>query len=777
MNKVFAVLLVLSLLVMAGCVIGEEEKSSDALLKVEKKAQLQSPIEGEEAGSTEWEDYGVAVVEATIEGEEVTCEEGYRLEDGVCVKEEDWEKIEEKEGQRIEGEGSSSQAQEGGGETGGESEGDDASGSANYTVSPEEVRELIDNLPEGAKEAVEGFIGNEGDFALLLSDLEKAGKGDELKERFAGMDIGNLNKVDPLLAKGIMEGNKPSWVAGLLDFPGQVWGAVAGREVHTYQEGDYRIEKLETVWEGDSKRLYIYFRSPAALYTYVALQPLTVFVDLDNDGDWDVRYNVIYNEEQGKGYFYIKKRGDPQMLSRELEVDIGKKRIGFPLGEELGSQRAFIWIGEESTGLRYPKANDLVLFLSNGKMVKNIAPYLVVLVDKLKVYNDGDTFQEGEIFFSNLMLFSWPLERIKAEEAQRLLEYKREGVVEEEEIPHWFAYWLLRADTSQIEGLELQKTSFPMLKWVEMKDGDEIFTDDNGTALSAFPAFASRREWMDDVRVVFMATYVGDYDDWPSTITDKTGWLLRKFIEMGIDAAGPGGKLAKTLAELMYYGASGEHKSFSSLMEATFDTIFSYFGRPDLIGAPSKTLNAIPYQDFNFPARDKGAEVVYALRRVDVPTVPLRVKVNLKKVHVKDRSDGLRGEYYLYGRVCTDVGSDGLRGGSSFAWPSGKTSNCTPEKMSHGYKKVWDGDKVAKNLRLAEGTVRAVPFIYIELQSWDEDKENWGDDDDPMGLLTRVILLDEDNFQWRVDSNRPYLYIEEVKDASKVKYYYNVEVR
>jgi len=699
------------------------------------------------------------------DGANPLCPSGKVLEDGLCV---DGEALHQLQGE-VGGDNTTQSGswEDGEGDRESEEEGD-LEGEGSGGITAEEVEALLQRVPGGLREEVEDFIGSEEDFAELLKDLEEA--GDNTTQLWEGLE-GALQR-DALL-RDVTIGRKWSWVGELFSPSNVVVGLLGAFQMvrkSTYSEEDHRIERLETVWAGNERKLSVYFTSPAALYTYVALHPLTVFIDEDNDGEWDARYNVDYDRERGKAFYYVKRRGDPYMASKPLEYSPSSSRISFSL-KGLAGDRAYIWVGEEATGLRYPKKNNLVVFLENGRMEKNVAPYLVVLVDKLKVAEDGDAFQEGEVFLSNLMLFSWPLERVKAPEAEALLEYRERGLVGEKEVPRWFAYWLLRGGGG--EGVELQRTSFPMVRWVEMDDGDEIFTDDADGAMSAFPAFASRREWMDSVSIVFMGTYVGDYDQWPSTITDKTGWLLAKLLGSGGGAAG---ELVKRLVEAMYYSTSGEHRSFSSIMEEVFSTIFAYFGAPDLIGAPYVSMEGLPAQDGDILARDGGAEVVYAVRRVDAPTVPLSIEVVMDKVKVRDRSDGLRGEFYMYGRVCTNVGREGLTGGVSFSWPAGRHSNCTPERMPHGHKKVWDGDEVAKGVVMARGSIRAVPFIYIEVQGWDEDKENWGDDDDPMGLLTRVVLLDEDNLRWEVDSNRPHLSLEESKRASKVTFHYRVEV-
>ncbi len=800
MNKLVFILFV-GVLVFMGCLGHQSSKTSptSTQLDVESEINLQpgNVSEGEPEESDELEEMNAEVEEPIIsnitnesngtdEAEvEIKCDRGFVLEDGVCVKEEDYNTIRTLEEE-------SSESNEGNGieEVEEEQEKNISSNETNASTSPPDADLILNEVPDEVRDTIENFIGNKEDFEKLLDDLGKSneskGKWEEIiREKSTLFDKGgvDLGKIDPLLAKSLLYSSEKggfsigSLIGETQELLSSGFELFSPTQRDEYFEPDYRIEKIETEWKSDGSRYFnIYFKSYAAMYTFVALEPLSVYIDRDNDGEWDIRYNVVYNEDQGKAYFYIKKRNDLQMLSRNLIYDVNKKKISFKLGDEIQGQRIFVWVGEPHTGLRYPKKNDVIVFLGNGKMMKNVAKYIVVLVDKLKVNDDKDTFQEGEIFFSNLMLFSRPLEEINADEARQLMDYRRRGVVGEKEVPKWFAYWLMKADTERIDGVELQKTSFPVLRWVEMNDGDEIFTDDNGKGLSAFPAFASRAESVGDSKIIFMGTYVGDYDDWPSSITDKTGWLLTKLIDKGVSSGGIAGEIVKKLTELMYYGVAGEYKSFSSIMRTTFDTIFSFFGAPDLVGAPSKTLNAVPHQNFNFPAKDGGAELIYALRYVNVPTVPMHLKVKLDKIKIKDRSDGLRGEYYFYGRVCTNVKSDGLYGGVSFSWPAGKTGKCVTEKFAHGRKKVWDGDKVAKNVVLTEGDIRAVPFVYVELQGWEEDKENWGDDDDPMGLLTRTILLDENNFAWDVESNRPHLNYYEIKDASKTKIYYRVEV-
>ncbi len=727
-----------------------------------------------------------------VEGEEnnnTNCSEGYYYEDGVCIKKSKVEKyLEEKPKYHS----SSSKGfvntniPQNNNQNNNQNSGQN--NNQNTNESNVDVDELLSQIPSEFRDPFKKIIGDEKDFSLLLGALEKSSSESNESNPFDDFDFSNiesLTQMDPLMKSMVFEAFKESKLGGINNFFSGLGGFVSGLTGNfqqvlrgTYEEYNPFIQKVEAEFVGDDKRLNIYYKSMISWYTLTRLKPTTIYVDYYNDGTWDLKYVVVFNEDTNKAYVNIIKRGDPQINTRELQYDVSENKVSLKLGDEiLGRQRVFFWIGENDTNLRYPMYNDLILYLSNAKIEKNNMKYTVLLLDELKVKDDMDYAQEGEIALFSQTLFSKPLEEIDSEEARRLLELRRQGTIGENDIPDWFAFWLYKSDKPLTAGVYYIKNAFPVLKWVEMNDNDVLFSDDTNVydVFAALPLFSEYKMLVEDSGIVFSSTTVLDYDDWPSTITEKTGWLLAKLIDSAATAS-IAGQLITYSASLMYYGVAGEYKSFESIMREVFNAFFSFFGSPDLVGSPTLRLTSYPQINHVYDVSGGSAEAKYVFKEVNVPTVPLNVSVKVNKVKIRDRSDYLRGEFYMYGRVCMDMNREGFTKGISFSWPKKVFSECNTKKIPHGYKKVWDGDKVMKNFKILESEVRNVPFVYVELQGWEEDQEDKGDDDDPMGLLTRTILLDESNFEWSIDSNIPKLYYREEKHAKKTNIDFEVKI-
>ncbi len=779
-KKVLVLLLVLLLffsLSLTSCKNKQVEKNND-VLEFNSTANISVPFKEDNSP--------IVSVEETleVEGENAnnnTCSEGYYFEDGVCVKK---SKVEEYVKKKPSYSSSFSSGSINTNIQNNNNQNNNQNNSNNDNQSTPNVDSIISQIPDGFKDTFETIIGDKKDFELLLDILKETNDSEEndLFENFTGIQgIEDFQNFDPLMKGMLFEALKKSKAKSIDNFFNGVSNLFSGIQFQkvdksTYSEGyNQFIDKIETVFKEDDKRLNIYYKSMISWYTFTRLKPTTIYVDFDNDGDWDLKYVVVYNEDNNKAYVNIIKKNDPQILTRELQYDVSENKVSLKLGSEiLGNQRVFFWIGESETGLRYPRMNDLILYLDNGKLEKNSMKYTIVFLDELKVKDDGDIAQEGEISLFTQTLFSKPLEEINSEEARRLIDYKNRGIVGEDEIPDWFAFWLFKSDKPLDAGVYFMTNAFPMLKWVEMNDNDVLFSDDT-SVISGLPMFATYKMLLDDSKIVFFSTSVLDYDDWPSTITDKTGWLLAKLI----DSAATGsiaGQLITYSASLMYYGVAGEYKSFEDIMREVFNAFFKFFGSPDFIGSPSVRLNNYPQINHYYTSTSKDAIAKYVVKEINVPTVPLNVEVKMNKVKIRDRSDYLRGEFYMYGRVCMNIDKDGFNTGISFSYPKKAFGSCVTNKLAHGRVKVWDGDKVMKNFKILEATVRNVPFVYVEFQGWDEDQEDKGDDDDPMGLLTRTILLDEKNFEWSIDSNIPKLYYQEEKHAKKTNIDFEVKI-
>ncbi len=760
---------------LTSCKNKQVEENNNSILEFNSTADIKVPFE--EDTSYEYN------IEETleVEGENTTnntCSEGYYFEDGFCVKKNKVEEYVKDKPSYV-----SSSSSSGSVNTNIPSNSQNDNNQNNNTNSTPNVDNIVSQIPDDFKDTFESIIGDKRDFEILLDRLKENNSNEnDLLDKLRGVKgIQDFENLDPLAKGMVFEGLKESkagFFNDLISGTKNFFSGIQFQRVYksTYSDGyNPFIEKIETVFKEDDKRLNIYYKSMISWYTFTRLKPTTIYVDFDNDGNWDLKYVVIFNEDDNKAYVNIIKRNDPQVLTRELQYDVSENEVSLKLGSEiLGNQRVFFWIGEDETGLRYPKRNDIILYLDNGKLQKNSMKYTIVMLDELKVKDDGDIFQEGEISLFTQTLFSKPLEEINSDEARRLIDYRNRGIVGEDEIPDWFAFWIYRSEKPLDAGVYFMTNAFPMLKWVEMNDNDVLFSDDT-SVISGLPMFATYKMLLEDSKIVFFSTSVLDYDDWPSTITDKTGWLLAKVI----DSAATGsiaGKVVTGTVSLMYYGVAGEYKSFEDIMREVFNTFFKFFGSPDFIGSPSVRLNKYPQINHYYTSTSKDAEAKYVVKEIEVPTVPLNVEVKMNKVKIRDRSDYLRGEFYMYGRVCMNIDKDGLNTGISFSYPKKVFGDCVTEKFPHGRVKVWDGDKVMKNFKILEATVRNVPFVYVEFQGWDEDQEDKGDDDDPMGLLTRTIFLDEKNFEWSIDSNIPTLYYQEEKHAKKTNIDFEVKI-
>jgi hypothetical protein len=542
----------------------------------------------------------------------------------------------------------------------------------------------------------------------------------------------------------------------------------------SYSESSNIIKRVRAVRAGNTLKFEVTFTSPYLLYAYLDVFPLTLFVDVDGDGQWDYKYVVGYNREQRRHYYYIYSRGDPMVNSRDLEYNLNTHTISFDLQEVVSYRRVFVWLGEESTHLRFPQYNDLVLFTRYANLDKNHEHFTVFYIDDVNVEENGD-WQQGELRGVVAVFASVPLEEVNAPEAQRLAQEIKEGKVNNNHLPDWFRSWLVSValNNSDVEGLSITYSFFPVFKWIGVSDNQVLFTEDRNGVIAGVPVFASNAPWLE--RLDRFSVWVGLYD--VDGIRAMKGTISDLSRELFIAMTGSVGEVADWLFEGLMFLTLGKSTSVADVFGQTMGSLLTFFDSDDVLLSTMFARHDIPPASEDVYVSSQRAGVTFKRADVFVPAVPLNVTVKLRAVKVKDRSDALWGEFYLYGRVCTDVYGYGLKHGQSFSWPAKKFGDCNPKKkLEHDYERVWDGDVVARNFVMFNGTVFSKPFLFIELEGWDEDREDLGDDDDFMGALAHMVLLNESNFRWDIDSNVPHMVKIVTVDTPKAIYRYEITV-
>ena len=374
--------------------------------------------------------------------------------------------------------------------------------------------------------------------------------------------------------------------------------------------------------------------------------------------------------------------------------------VELPWNTIFGTHNAVdLWLSNAKTNERAPRANALRLNWNSFNLTRshtNEDAYIVMTIDKIKVYNDQDKYGEGEIMFAG----------------------------------------------AAKSGNVTTKFGFPTRIWYELNSGDTIMAlHDEG-----LPLFAAKESQMGNDFYFTFAAY--DNDDLPGLLRAFIDIFTGKAIANGFSRIIPGMKYAQKL----------------NVLGNVVHSIADLAGRADYVGSAYNIYNKSQNYGIGTHKQRRGdLEVTYTIKRVWVPR-NLHANVRVYGIKIIDSSDsnwhccsrGLTtgGEFYSYLRVGIAFNSDGTLNQSLIRYPEhGTTCVCNGWVKCPAYDKHKFGQR-PEYKQLYDGKVIG-PFLYIEIDNWDEDNPAIGDDDDPLGIWDYMYVLDESFFDWKLDSNVP----------------------
>jgi len=633
----------------------------------------------------------------------------------------------------------------------------------------------------------EDIIGSKEEFNNLFGKLEEAtSKNKTIKvkfEEFADLlaDISNKKDIssigsalkDPLLKNTFLSLTKKNTFVGKVTNSvtavgskySNMWSYISPSKTYrsTYYERDEnRIDYILLIdEENEPTLLRIYFPSYASMYVYTKIAPLNIYLDQNNDGFAEAVISLDFSSNTPK--YKITYPYTHTYEIKTLNYDTDEKYVEVELPFTQQSQRFWLWIGEENTQLRYPSYNDLYYSYSAHSLIKNSIPYTIITLEEVELKDDGDWFFSGEAYLNNYIFLSPPLEDlINDSTITYLQEMKSKGKLRDDQLPEWLAYYVFKGvvgEENLRKNIYLQTSTFPMLKWWGIDEQGILMKDDWVFGKRAFPVLAAPTAYLDDVEITYFKINAFDDDSIGKLARDLTYWGIKGLIALSTSGASAGtSNLIESLIELAYYQVSGENKDMDDIFKSAVGAFYDYLGRPDRLGSVKTTTLSLSPGIYYLESNKMKAKI--RVSNVEVPTTPMHVYAKTNYIKIKDRSDFLAGEYYFYARLCTSYdrtensGAMVLTGGRSISYPRGKVAPCS---INHGFShknvKVYNNDKVAKNFEIADIEIRGAPFVYLEIDGWDEDNERIGDNDDSLGIFNYYFPIHDKWFRWNITSN------------------------
>ena len=272
----------------------------------------------------------------------------------------------------------------------------------------------------------------------------------------------------------------------------------------------------------------------------------------------------------------------------------------------------------------------------------------------------------------------------------------------------------------------VQTVQWPIQMWHEADSGTLLLGGDR----NAIPVFAMKESEMgDDLNVMIAAL---DNDEYP-------GWL-----ETAIRA---GGKINEWVP-LIGKPYSQFHGKFAD-----------WLGSNDEVGTLQRTFRKS--DDWGVSSSEYYTQVVgsmevrYSIRRVVVPD-NMRVTVTLKRIKYarSDYADGdyCCGETFLFTRVADGFSGDYLRS-TEHRYPEGRSYYQDCSKM-HWYSGCEDQLDPYDMNKVIFDRPNVGPFLFVEVDVWDEDEPSVGDDNDQLGILSQLWLATDSELSGNMGDTR-----------------------
>ena len=141
-----------------------------------------------------------------------------------------------------------------------------------------------------------------------------------------------------------------------------------------------------------------------------------------------------------------------------------------------------------------------------------------------------------------------------------------------------------------------------------------------------------------------------------------------------------------------------------------------------------------------YSVRGGDLTVKYSIHRVSIPKNS-RLGVKVYNVSISDTGDYYDGEVFMYVRGATNFGDKDLSG-VAYRFPEGGTWDLGDNAFIHSGACTPDGSGGCPENPLFSYEENG-PFIFIELDAWDEDNPDAGDDHDSIGTLSYLLLYSD----------------------------------
>jgi hypothetical protein len=271
----------------------------------------------------------------------------------------------------------------------------------------------------------------------------------------------------------------------------------------------------------------------------------------------------------------------------------------------------------------------------------------------------------------------------------------------------------------------VQTTRFPIRLWREANSGNVIPVN--------LPLFALPESQMRDS--LFLAAAVIDNDEIPSwlgTAVPLMGTAVGTYIGTELGSPGIGAKTGGLLggALVSYLKKNEAIGGLERLHSRGFDN----WGLP----APGAEIPD-PCRFYSVRAAEMTA--AYRVCRISQLAANYRVYVRLDRLRIHENGDGAGGEIYAWMRV-----SDAITTSAAIErrFPSRATSDRN------------DGSTWSLGELVYNGASTRVPFVRVEVDVWDEDAADAGDDDDMLGVASWMVFLPNLTLPARVGERREY---------------------
>ena len=470
-----------------------------------------------------------------------------------------------------------------------------------------------------------------------------------------------------------------------------------GVDKKIYSANTNHLSSVEFVKDGTKLKISLVFKSTSKLSDMVKSdQGPKIYFDTNFDGSAD----FVASIRKAKTYIWSKATGNNVYVGSTV---CSSATCSFDMvwNSVFGSKKHVnVWLGDIAHKERVPVYNALRLDWSPFNISKahaNEDPYILLTIDKIKVYNDGDSIGEGEIMFFG----------------------------------------------SAKSGSKETKLGFPAKIWYELTSGTTIMAQSD----ERLPLFAAKESEMGDQ--IYFLFGADDNDDLPG--------LLKSFIDVlsGRVTAKLFGKIipGMSMAQKMNVLGNTAYQFAHAVSRA------DYIG--EVHGILEKENGDWKFGTWTEHKGGIGVTYtlrrVWVPRKLHAMVNLYGIRIDDSSDsnwHCCSKYTVTGGEFYSIMRVGTDFKSDGTLDSQYTRYPKhGTTCVCNNWVKCPAYDKNKFGTR-PESKTIYSGEVKG-PFVYIEIGNWDEDNPSIGDDDDPLGIWDYTYLMDESSFNWYISSNKP----------------------